>query len=814
MDKTHLSESDICDKFIRPAMEKAGWNGLDQIFREYPLRAGRVVVRGSKAYRDKSTVLRADYALFYKANIPLAVVEAKDNKHAVGAGMGQALNYAQLLDVPFSFSSNGDGFVFRDATLATGVLEQNLTLEEFPSPEELWRRYCTWKGWSDEESRVAGFDYAPHKTPRYYQLNAVNRAVEAIAAGQKRVLLVMATGTGKTYTAFQIIWRLWKSGAKKRILFLADRNILIDQTMVNDFRPFKGAMAKLSPNAKGVERVDAQGTVSVEDVQLAVNKTTKLVDKSYEIYLSLYQAVTGTDEERNIYKQFSPDFFDLIVVDECHRGSAAEDSAWRDILTYFASATQIGLTATPKETKDVSNTDYFGEPVYTYSLKQGIEDGYLAPYKVIRVDLDKDTFGWRPTAGMTDKHGHAIEDRIYTGADMNRKLVLEQRDVAVAAKITEYLKATDRYAKTIVFCEDIDHAARMRQALSNANADLCAKEPKYVVQITGDNTEGKLELDNFIDPEKPYPVIATTSKLMSTGVDAQTCKLIVLDQGIKSMTLFKQIIGRGTRINEHHGKTWFTILDFKRATELFADKDFDGEPVQIYEPGSGEPVAPPEPAVPGGNPGDAGHTGGAPEPLGPFKGGGEADGPKKYILGNNVTVAVARERVQYLNAQGKLITESLRDYTRINLRKQYDSLDQFLQAWQQADRKAALLQELEGQGVLLDALADEVGKDLDPFDLLLHVAYDQPPLTRRERARRVQKRNVFTHYGPVARKVLEALLDKYADEGITTIESNEVFKLQPFTDLGSPVELVRSFGGRPQYLSALQTLQRELYAPR
>jgi type I restriction enzyme R subunit len=824
MDKTHLSESDICDKFIRPAMEKAGWNGLDQIFREYPLRAGRVVVRGNKAYRDKSTVLRADYALFYKANIPLAVVEAKDNQHAVGAGMGQALNYAQLLDVPFSFSSNGDGFVFRDATLATGVLEQNLTLEEFPSPQELWRRYCAWKGWSDEESRVAGFDYAPHKTPRYYQLNAVNRAVEAIAAGQDRVLLVMATGTGKTYTAFQIIHRLWKSpwradkpGGQKRILFLADRNILIDQTMVNDFRPFKGAMAKLSPNAKGVERVDAQGTVSVEDVDLAVNKTTKLVDKSYEIYLSLYQAVTGTEEERNIYKQFSPDFFDLIVVDECHRGSAAEDSAWRDILTYFASATQIGLTATPKETKDVSNTDYFGEPVYTYSLKQGIEDGYLAPYKVIRVDLDKDTFGWRPTAGMTDKHGHAIEDRIYTGADMNRKLVLEQRDVAVAAKITEYLKATDRYAKTIVFCEDIDHAARMRQALANANADICATQPKYVVQITGDNAEGKLELDNFIDPEKTYPVIATTSKLMSTGVDAQTCKLIVLDQGIKSMTLFKQIIGRGTRLREDLGKTWFTILDFKRATELFADKDFDGEPVQIYEPGGGEPVAPPEPALPGSTPGDPG----APDPLdplstlGPFAGGsGESDGPKKYVIGNNVTVAVARERVQYLNAQGKLITESLRDYTRINVRKQYDSLDQFLQAWQQADRKAALLQELEAQGVLLDALADEVGKDLDPFDLLLHVAYDQPPLTRRERARSVKKRNVFTQYGPVARKVLEALLDKYADEGIVTIESNEVFKIQPFTDLGSPSELVRSFGGRPQYLSALQTLERELYAPR
>lgn len=824
MDKTKLSESDIGDKFIRPALVQVGWDSMEQIFAQYPLRAGRVVVRGNKAYRDESTVLRADYALFYKPNIPLAIVEAKKSRLSMSAGMQQAIAYAQLLDVPFSFSSNGDGLVFRDATLATGVLEQNLTLEEFPSPQELWRRYCAWKGWSDEESRIAGFDYAPHKTPRYYQLNAVNRAVEAIAAGQNRVLLVMATGTGKTYTAFQIIWRLWKSGAKKRILFLADRNILIDQTMVNDFRPFKGAMAKLSPNGKGVERINAQGQTEVEQIPLAVNKTTKKVDTAFEIYLSLYQAVTGTEEERNIYKQFSPDFFDLIVVDECHRGSAAEDSAWRDILTYFGSATQIGLTATPKETKDVSNTDYFGEPVYTYSLKQGIEDGYLAPYKVIRVDLDKDTFGWRPTAGMTDKHGHAIEDRIYTGADMNRKLVLEQRDVAVAAKITEYLKATDRYAKTIVFCEDIDHAARMRQALSNANADLCATQPKYVVQITGDNTEGKLELDNFIDPEKTYPVIATTSKLMSTGVDAQTCKLIVLDQGIKSMTLFKQIIGRGTRLREDLGKTWFTILDFKRATELFADKDFDGEPVQIYEPGIGEPVAPPEPAVPGGMPGDAGPPGGASDPLdplntlGPFAGGsGAADGPKKYILGNNVTVSVARERVQYLNADGKLITESLRDYTRINLLKKYDSLDEFLQAWQQADRKAALLQELEGQGVLLEALADEVAHmgmvDLDPFDLLLHVAYDQPPLTRRERARRVHKRNVFTHYGPVARKVLEALLDKYADEGIATIESNEVFKLQPFTDLGSPVELVRSFGGRPQYLAALQTLERELYAP-
>ena len=795
-------------------MVQAGWNGMDQIYREYPLRAGRVMVRGNKSHRAKDTVLRADFALFFKANIPIAAIEAKDNNHAMGAGMAQAINYAKLLEVPFCFSSNGDGFVFRDATMADGVLEKTITLDEFPSPQELWERYCTWKGWTPAVRQITEFDYAPSKTPRYYQLNAINRTVEAIAQGQNRAMLVMATGTGKTYTAFQIIWRLWKSGAKKRILFLADRNILIDQTMVNDFRPFKGAMAKLSPNAKGVERVDAQGQITIEDVDLAVNKTTKLVDKSYEIYLSLYQAVTGTEEERNIYKQFSPDFFDLIVVDECHRGSANEDSAWRDILTYFSSAAHVGLTATPKETKDISNTDYFGEPIYTYSLKQGIEDGFLAPYKVIRVDLDKDTFGWRPTQGMTDKHGNVIEDRIYNATDMNRKLVLEKRDEVVAAKITEYLKATDRYAKTIVFCEDIDHAARMRQALANANADICKDQPRYVVQITGDNAEGKGQLDNFIDPEKTYPVIATTSKLMSTGVDAQTCKLIVLDQNIKSMTLFKQIIGRGTRLREDLGKTWFTILDFKRATELFADKDFDGEPVQIYQPQGADPIAPPEPAEGDGHsqlphP----HTGvDAGQPPSGTLTGGDNGQPKRYVVGGMVTVAVARERVQYLSADGKLITESLRDYTRINLAKQYDSLDKFLQAWNDADRKAALVEELEKQGVLIEALAEEIGKDLDPFDLLLHVAYNMPPLTRRERANRVKKRNVFTQYGPVARKVIDALIDKYADEGIATIESNEVLKVQPFTDLGSPVELIKSFGGRPSYLFALQTLERELYA--
>lgn len=813
MDKAGLSESDICDRYIRPAMEAAGWDGLAQIYREYPLRAGRIVVRGRRARRDASTVLRADYALFYKANIPLAVVEAKDNSHAMGAGMPQAIRYAELLDVPFSFSSNGDGFIFRDATLADGQLERRIALNEFPSPADLWDRLCAWKGWPPEVRAATAFEYAPSKTPRYYQLNAINRTVEAIARGQKRVLLVMATGTGKTYTAFQIIWRLWKSGARKRILFLADRNILIDQTMVNDFRPLKGAMAKLSPHAKGVEVVDEAGRRAVEAVDTAIHRTTKRVNKSYEIYLSLYQAVTGADEADDIFRQFSPDFFDLVIVDECHRGSADENSAWRRILEYFAGAAQVGLTATPKETADVSNIDYFGEPVYAYSLRQGIEDGYLAPYKVIRIDLDKDTFGWRPTTGMKDKLGNVIEDRVYTGSDMNRSLVLERRDEVVAAKITDYLKASNRYDKTIVFCEDIDHAARMRQALTNANADICRTQPNYVAQITGDNPEGKRELDNFIDPEKTFPVIATTSKLMSTGVDAQTCKLIVLDQHIKSMTLFKQIIGRGTRLREDLGKSWFTILDFKRATELFADPAFDGDPVQVYEPEPGDPIVPPEP--PGGGSEDGfgygpDQVGGEPDTGGPGEGG--TDRPRRYVVGGTVNVAVARERVQYLNADGKLVTESLRDYTRINLGRAYESLDRFLQAWNSAERKAALIEELERQGVFLDALADEVGKDLDPFDLLLHVAYDQPPLTRRERAQRVRKRNVFTQYGPVARKVLDALLDKYADEGIATIESGEVLRLQPFSDLGTPVELIRSFGGRPQYLEALTTLERELYA--
>ncbi len=544
------------------------------------------------------------------------------------------------------------------------------------------------------------------------------------------------------------------------------------------------------------------------------------IDKSYEIYLSLYQAVTGNEEEQNIYKQFSPDFFDLIVIDECHRGSAAEDSAWRVILAYFASATHVGLTATPKETKDVSSIFYFGEAVYTYSLKQGIEDGFLAPYKVVRIDIDKDLQGWRPSKGQLDKNGELIEDRVYNQIDMDRTLVLEKRTELVARKITEFLVATDPYAKTIVFCDDIDHAERMRQALVNLNPERVQENRKYIMRITGDELEGKAELDNFINPEERYPVIATTSKLMSTGVDAQTCKLIVLDQHIRSMTEFKQVIGRGTRINEDYDKYWFTIMDFKKVTELFADKDFDGEPVMIYEPKGDESPVPPEdePEIifdENGNPVPPYSEG---EQLPPFdkggiEGGFDDPGTKriKYVLAD-VTVYVISERVQYYGPEGKLITESLKDYTRSAVRKDYASLDHFLRRWSKADRKVAILQELEAHGLLLEALADDVGKDFDAFDLICHVAFDQPPLTRRERADQVKKRNYFTKYGDQARQVLETLLEKYADTGIENIEDIKILTLDPFTNMGTASELVSAFGGKPAYLAALYELEKQLYA--
>jgi type I restriction enzyme R subunit len=787
MSKKSLSERDICTQFITPAVQRAGWDFSTQVREEVSFTAGRITVRGKLHTRGAKK--RADYLLYFKPNLPIAVIEAKDNVHGLGDGMQQALSYAETLDLPFVFSSNGDGFLFHDHTGQSLQVETTLTLEQFPTPEDLWQRYCVWKGLITPESRqtveTPYHDDGRGRTPRYYQVNAINRTIEAIARGQQRILLVMATGTGKTYTAFQIIWRLWQSKTKKRILFLADRNILVDQTRTNDFKPFGPAMTKIAK---------------------------RQVDKHFEVYLSLYQAVTGNEEEKNIYKQFSPDFFDLIVIDECHRGSAAEDSAWREILDYFSSATHIGLTATPKETREVSNILYFGDPVYTYSLKQGIDDGFLAPYKVVRIDIDKDLQGWRPAKGQTDKHGNLIEDRIYNQRDFDRTLVLERRTELVAKKLTEYLASTDPWAKTIVFCEDIDHAERMRQALVNLNPERVKENRKYVMRITGDEQEGKAELDNFIDPESRYPVIATTSKLMTTGVDAQTCKLVVLDQRIGSMTEFKQIIGRGTRINEEFGKFWFTIMDFKKATELFADPDFDGPPEQIYEPTGEEPPVPPDEEPPPGEPGPAGPDGQPEPPLPPET---EGEGRIKYVVGGEVDVYVIAERVQYYGPDGKLITESLKDYTRRAVRKEYASLDDFLRRWSGAERKKAVIEELEAQGVILDALAEEVarkdGRDFDPFDLVCHVAFDRPPLTRKERADQVKKRDAFTKYGEKARAVLEALVEKYADTGIETIEDIKILTLEPFSRLGTAPELIQSFGGKPAYLSAIRELEAQLY---
>jgi type I restriction enzyme R subunit len=793
MNKKSFSERDICTKFITPALEKAGWDKQLQILEEVSFTDGKIYVRGKITARG--TKKRADYILYYKPNIPIAIIEAKDNNHSIRSGIQQGLDYARILDIPCVFSSNGDGFLFHDRTATDGTIETEISLDDFPTPEQLWQKYKKYKGIETPEAeRIVSQDYyfdGTNRKPRYYQQIAVNRTVEAIAGGQNRILLVMATGTGKTYTAFQIIHRLWKSGAKKRILFLADRNALIDQTRRGDFKHFKDKMTVVKH---------------------------RQIDKSYEIYLALYQGLSGSDEDANVYKQFSPDFFDLIVIDECHRGSAKEDSSWREILSYFSKATHIGLTATPKETKETSNTEYFGDPVYTYSLKQGIDDGFLAPYRVIRIALNVDAEGWRPNQGKTDKDGKEIEDRIYNRKDFDRNLVIEERTEMVAKKLTEFLKGYDRFAKTIVFCMDIDHAERMRTALAKLNADLVAENYKYIMQITGDNDEGKRELDNFINPEEKYPVIATTSELMTTGVDAQTCKVIVLDSNINSMTKFKQIIGRGTRINEEYGKLYFTILDFRNATDLFADKDFDGDPIRI------KPVTEET---------DLGGIIDEEEKMGPIidtETGeevvlAEKDTPylkpdfgtsanretreKVYVNGVDVSVLISREL--FFDQHGKPITTSLKDHTKNIINGQFASLDEFLNKWNSTDRKEAIIAELEEQGVMVDALYDAVNKEVDLFDLICHVAFDQPPLTRQERANNVKKRNYFTKYVDQAKKVLEALLDKYADEGITNIESIEVLRVNPFDEFGSPLEIINEFGSKEKYLQAVKELEIELY---
>ncbi|AFL83662.1 helicase, type I site-specific restriction-modification system restriction subunit [Belliella baltica DSM 15883] len=793
MNKKDLSERDICTKFITPAIEKAGWDRLTQLLEEVTFTDGKIYVRGKLTARGARK--RADYILYYKPNIPIAIIEAKDNKHTVRAGIQQALEYAKILDIPFVFSSNGDGFVFHDKTKQSEAIETELDLDSFPSPETLWNKLNQFRGIVTEEAeKVVGQDYyfdGSGRNPRYYQQIAVNRAVEAIAKGQDRILLVMATGTGKTYTAFQIIHRLWKSGAKKRILFLADRNALIDQTRRGDFKHFKDKMTVVK---------------------------NRMIDKSYEVYLALYQGLSGSDEEANAYKQFSPEFFDLIVIDECHRGSAKEDSSWREILNYFKKATHIGLTATPKETNEVSNSEYFGDPIYTYSLKQGIDDGFLAPYRVVRVNLNIDAEGWRPEVGKKDKDGNEVEDRVYNRKDFDRNLVIEERTQAVARKLTEFLKGYDRFAKTIVFCSDIDHAERMRTALSNLNADLVSKNHKYIMQITGDNDEGKRELDNFINPEEIYPVIATTSELMTTGVDAQTCKVIVLDAEIKSMTKFKQIVGRGTRINEEFGKMYFTILDFRNVTDLFADKDFDGDPIRVKPVSEDtdlggivdeeENIETPIIDEESGEEIEIKPTIRYPETE--FQPGMVSE-PRQKVYVNGVDVSVLISREMYFDNNGKPITTSLKDHTKDLIKGQYASMDDFLTRWNSSDKKEVIIKELEEQGVMVEALRDAVNWEVDLFDLICHVAFDQPPLTRMERANNVKKRNYFTKYGDQAKKVLEALLDKYADEGVTNIESMDVLKVKPLNEFGSPLEIIKEFGSKAKYLEAIKELEQELY---
>ena len=790
MDKKSLSERDICTKFITPALKQVGWDVKKQIREEVSFTDGRIIVRGRLAARGNRK--RADYILYWKPNIPLAIIEAKDNNHSVNAGMQQALEYAEILDIPFVYSSNGDGFVEHDRTEEKGPVEKELSLESFPGPDALWERYKQSKEITPEQEKIIIQDYfydVSGREPRYYQRVAINQAVERIAKGEKRILLVMATGTGKTYTAFQIIWRLWKAGVKKRILFLADRNILVDQTMTNDFKHFGDKMVKIR---------------------------NRRADKSFEVYLALYQAITGEEESKKIFKKFSRGFFDLIVVDECHRGSAAEDAQWHEILEYFSEATQIGMTATPKETKYISNIHYFGDPIYTYSLKQGIDDGFLAPYKVIRIYLDKDLSGWRPPKGKLDKYGYEIVDRLYNLKDYDRNLVIEDRTLLVAIKVSEYLRQTNRMDKTIVFCEDIDHANRMRQALINENADLVFQDHRYVMKITGDDTLGKQELDNFIDPEEPYPVIATTSQLMSTGVDAQTCRLIVLDKNINSMTEFKQIIGRGTRVREDHNKLYFTIIDFRNATRLFYDPLFDGDPVQIYEPKEDDSVVPPDigEEEEGGSI-EVGTDKGLPDITIPPE--GPTEKPKKYYV-NDVPVEVVAERVHYYDKDKGLVSVSLKDYSKHNLQKAYASLDQFLTVWNDAERKAAVITELVEQGIFIDELREEVGKELDSFDLICHVAFDMSPLSKHDRAENVRKRNYFAKYGETAQKVLDAILDKYADEGIEAVEQAydkekivDFLHVPPFSKIGMPVQIINAFGGKEAYQNAIRELEAEIY---
>jgi len=776
LDKKQLTEEDIKLRYVTPAIT-AKWK-VENITMETKITDGKINLKGNLVSRQKPK--KADYILYMADNKPIAVVEAKDNNHSVSDGIQQAMTYAQMLDVPFAYSSNGDAFFEHDFLKGE---ERELSLSEFPSPDELISRYYAAKGITEEEKKIINQPYYTSQSthdPRYYQMNAINRTVEAIARGQQRILLVMATGTGKTYVAFQIVYRLLKSGMKKKILYLADRNNLVDQSIEQDFAPLQKTIHKIN-----------------------FSKEDPLTITSYEVYFSLYQQLSDREDDENeeiedetasrLAKLFRKDFFDLIIVDECHRGSAKKDSAWRKILEYFSSATQIGLTATPKETKYISNIDYFGEPIYTYSLREGIEDGFLAPFKVINIRTNIGE-GWRPLKGQLDKYGNEIEDRIYTNSDFDYNIIIEDRTEEVAKEITNYLKSTDRMQKTIVFCANEDHALRMRNALINLNADMVKHNPDYIVRITGSDEYGKSKLDYFISVSTPYPVIVTTSKLLSTGTDCKMTKLIVLDKMISSMTEFKQIIGRGTRVREKEGKTHFTIMDFRNVTRLFADPEWDG-PIEQHEGyGTGEP-------------GFNDNGGQTPPDSGP------SPRVKPIVDEYGCQVEITGKTVSVYDANGKLLRqENIIDYTKSNILGSYASLENFINHWNAEEKKEKIRDLFRERGIDLESLkAEQNMADVDDFDFICHVAFNQKPLTRLERANNVKKRDFLNRYKGAARDVLEALLDKYMNMGIYEIEKAEVLKLDPLCKFGKPSKIAQLFGGKDGYLKAIKELQDEIY---
>lgn len=769
--KHQMSEEDIKLQYITPSITSK-WS-REKITMETRITDGKINLKGNFVFREKPK--RADYILYLSVNNPIAVVETKDNTHSVSHGLQQAMTYAKMLDVPFAYSSNGDGFVEHD--FLTGQ-EREFGLDEFPTEQELVARYKQESGLTPQQETVLEQPYYTSQNtypPRYYQRNAINRTVDAIARGQQRILLVMATGTGKTYTAFQIVYRMLQSGMKRKILYLADRNILVDQSIQQDFAPLEKVTHKIN-----------------------VAKDDKSTITSHEVYFSLYQQLVGDDDQEHFSELFSPDFFDLIIVDECHRGSAKEESRWRRILEYFQSATQIGMTATPKETKYISNLSYFGEPIYTYSLKEGIEDGFLAPFKVINIMTDIGE-GWRPRKGQKDINGIEIPDRIYTNSDYDYNIIIEDRIQQVAEEITKYLKSTDRMAKTIVFCATEDAALRMRDALAKLNADMMKENPDYVVRITGGDDYGKGKLKYFISVSSPYPVIATTSKLLSTGADCKMTKLIVLDEMIGSMTEFKQIIGRGTRLREKEGKTHFVVMDFRNVTRLFADPDWDG-PIEMDEgftPG-GKQADPKD--TPDGDGKEDRET--PPEPK-----------QKPIVDKHGCKVQITHKTVSVYDANGKLLRqESIVDYTKENIRGEYASLDNFIRQWSAQEKKEQIRDLLHDRGIDLELLkADQKMTDVDDFDFICHVAFDKKPLTRKERANNVKKRDFFSKYSGVAREVLEALLDKYMNTGIYEIEKTEILKLDPFLKLGKPAKIAGYFGGKAGYLKAVQELEQAIY---